>query len=353
MKIHFGAIGYRLILALLCTECIPTNVFSAPAALTSLLRGGERSYTAKYTIQCSDVANFCDAEFTVFYSVTEHKRFVKRVDYDINRNITRLLIININGLRKGYSAIANYEGDGRRILKFRKTDDPMVEINTHVVPMFWKLLRPPSLLTLMNFSLQKQSLDSILDNKKYPLSLANTGGVFVSVFTSDANPKFRRSYFFGESLDKANIRPVKHILENANYKEVATVNSMDGDHPSEILFEESGAQSIKTKLTIQEFSYADKIDSSYFALENMGLKVGTLIGYPELSDMKQYPVWNGRSTNETFGDEYERQKQEVTATPTTPKPSLISQAWPYFLGFVVFAVFGFWLLRKQRQVAKE
>ncbi len=128
--------------------------------------------------------------------------------------------------------------------------------------------------------------------------------------------------------------------------------------PKQITIVTTSKGGIKTEtISCKNVQINRAIPQEVFELKGFGIINGVPILAPGVTNVGTAPTWNNDSVDSTKTANDAFQELVLTgslpAQADTPKPSLISQAWPYFLGFVIFAVIGFWLLRKQRQVAKE
>jgi hypothetical protein len=119
-----------------------------------------------------------------------------------------------------------------------------------------------------------------------------------------------------------------------------------------------GSTTAKSEFKVTLADLNMPISPDVFTYKGMRLKNGTPVDLPGADRINNVPLLNegviDKRLTLSMASQFAASKQEsIPPSPATPKPSLISQAWPYFLGFVVFAILGFWLLRKQRQAAKE
>jgi hypothetical protein len=112
-----------------------------------------------------------------------------------------------------------------------------------------------------------------------------------------------------------------------------------------------------TTVDFIKVEYNLTLPASVFTLKGLRLLDGTPVELPGAASASTPTMLDGEiNRNITMENNTILAASKVETevpTPATPRPSLISQAWPYFLGFVVFAVLGFWLIRKQRKAAKE
>jgi hypothetical protein len=263
-----------------------------------------------------------------------------------------------NSIRKGYTAYFEYsDNPSRRIVEFFKNNDEDPAIAP--VNIRWEcigcILKSPDVLStsMMNRQLEMFAKVASMESSTHKFNQDQSGNqVYELTVGKRIIPNCKYTF-------DSHGRLMSLETNSDKYTEISTATYNKNSVfflPDRVSLERKNLANNDVRSILVEFTDINEaavFSANQFSLESFRLPDDTLLAFPEIKDPSKYPVWkNQTQTKETAMDRM-KAAPFVPATPSTPRPSLISQAWPYFLGFVVFAVLGFWLIRKQRKAAKE